>query len=410
MVTEAVRTIEYQGKFCLLRRIASGGMATVYEAEQVGDRGFTKRVALKVIHEKYARQPEWLQLFIDEAKLSANLVHGNIVQIFQFEEVAGEFYIAMEYIRGVTLRALIDHHRAIHEPVPPPLAAYIVSRVCRALDYAHTFVDQSGARLHIVHRDVSPGNVLITWDGQVKLADFGIAKARTMHDPAAEQNLTIGKKHYMSPQQVVGGMVDWRTDIFSTGVVLFEVLALQQLFREVETEASMDEVTIAPTPDIRRLLPDLDSRNHGTHLARDRQGSDAPPQRGNAGPRPSTTGAPGSVRLARPSACRPTWRSSFPRRTARRARRSGATCHPATGDKSLWSALDDVFRAVTQGSALPIPLHSRHGEQDLYEDRRRWRHGPLRRRPRTQGSRARWRPTGPSTNSTRSSGRPGLPT
>ncbi len=257
-MNDAVRTIEYRGQFRLLRRIASGGMATVYEAEQMGDRGFTKRVALKVIHDKYAAQPEWLQLFIDEAKLSANLVHGNIVQIYQFEEVDGQFYMAMEYIRGVTLRSLIDHHRAIGEPMPPPLAAYIVSRVCRALDYAHNFVDDSGTRLYIVHRDVSPGNVLLTWDGQVKLADFGIAKARSMRDPAEERRMTIGKKHYMSPQQIVGEAVDWRTDIFSTGVVLFELLALQQLFREQETEAALDEVVIAPSPDLRGLLPDLD--------------------------------------------------------------------------------------------------------------------------------------------------------
>jgi eukaryotic-like serine/threonine-protein kinase len=252
------RLIEYAGKFRLIRRIARGGMATVYEAEQVGDRGFTKRVALKVIHEKYAREPEWLQLFIDEAKLSANLVHGNIVQIFQFEEVDGQFYMAMEYIRGVTVRALIDRHRATGDPVPPELAAYIVSRVSRALDFAHNFADDLGNRLYIVHRDVSPGNILLTWDGQVKLGDFGIAKARTMHDPAESQQLTIGKKHYMSPEQVLGMRVDWRSDIFSTAVVLFELLAREQLFREIETEAAMDEVTIAPTPNVARLLPDID--------------------------------------------------------------------------------------------------------------------------------------------------------
>jgi serine/threonine protein kinase len=249
--------IEYVGKFRLIRRVARGGMATVYEAEQVGDRGFTKRVALKVIHERYAKEPEWLQLFIDEAKLSANLMHGNIVQIFQFEEVKGEFYMAMEYIRGVTVRALIDRHRALDEPVPPAIAAYIVSRVCRALDFAHNFVDELGHRLYIVHRDVSPGNIMLTWDGQVKLGDFGIAKARTIHDPAEANRLTIGKKHYMSPEQVLGLSVDWRSDIFSTAVVLFELLAREQLFRELETEAAMDEVTIAPTPNILRLLPDV---------------------------------------------------------------------------------------------------------------------------------------------------------
>ncbi len=257
-MTNSTQTIEYLGKFRLIRRVARGGMATVYEAEQVGDRGFTKRIALKVIHDRYAREPEWLQLFIDEAKLSANLVHGNIVQIFQFEEVDNQFYMAMEYIRGVTVRALIDRHRALDEPVPPEIAAYIVSRVCRALDFAHNFVDDLGKRLYIVHRDVSPGNILLTWDGQVKLGDFGIAKARTMHDPAEARQLTIGKKHYMSPEQVLGLKVDWRTDIFSTAVVLFELLAREQLFREIETEAAMDEVTIAPTPNVSRLLPDID--------------------------------------------------------------------------------------------------------------------------------------------------------
>lgn len=258
-MNDGTRTLEYVGKFRLIRRVARGGMATVYEAEQVGDRGFTKRIALKVIHEKYAREPEWLQLFIDEAKLSANLAHGNIVQIYQFEEVGGEFFMAMEFIRGVTVRALIDRHRAMDEPIPPAIAAYIVSRVCRALDFAHNFVNDLGNRLYIVHRDVSPGNIMLTWDGQVKLGDFGIAKARTMHDPAEARRLAIGKKHYMSPEQVLSLKVDWRTDIFSTAVVLFELLAREQLFRELETEASMDEVTIAPTPKVSRLLPDIDA-------------------------------------------------------------------------------------------------------------------------------------------------------
>lgn len=245
-------------RFRLLREIARGGMATVYEAEQVGASGFTKRMAVKIIHERFARHPEWLQLFIDEAKLSANLVHGNIVQIYQLGETATGHFIAMEFIKGLTLRTLINTHRARRQPLPPDIAAYCASRVCRALDFAHHFVGEDGNRLDIVHRDVSPGNVMLTWDGHVKLADFGIAKARTMADPAASRPLLLGKKHYMSPEQLMGVSVDWRSDVFSMGVVLFELFALKSLFTEDETLAAIDEVVIGPTPDITSQLPGID--------------------------------------------------------------------------------------------------------------------------------------------------------
>ena len=245
-------------RFRLVRQLARGGMATVYEAEQVGPSDFTKRMAVKIIHERYGAHPEWRQLFVDEAKLSANLVHGNIVQIYQLGESADRLFIAMELIKGVTLRTLINTHRARRLPLPPDVAAYCASRICRALDFAHHFRDASGVHLDIVHRDVSPGNVMLTWDGQVKLADFGIAKARTMADPSANRPLLLGKKHYMSPEQLLGQAVAPTADVFSMGVVLFELFALRSLFKEDETLAAIDEVVLSPTPDLLSRLPELD--------------------------------------------------------------------------------------------------------------------------------------------------------
>src|SRR5215218_9621259 len=223
--------LEFTGRFRLVRKIAEGGMATVYEAEQLGAEGFTKRVALKVIHPRYAKRAAFLRAFIDEAKLSANLMHGNIVQIFQLGEVGGDYFIAMEYIQGPTVRQLIDRHRELGRPLTAPLAAYIASRVCRALDFAHKFVAPNGQRLDIVHRDVSPGNILATWDGHIKLADFGIAKARPSADPSTD-GIRMGKKHYMSPEQLLGLEMDGRSDVFSLALVLYELLALEPLFRE----------------------------------------------------------------------------------------------------------------------------------------------------------------------------------
>jgi len=257
-MSEGERYLDYAGQFRLVRKIAVGGMATVYEAEQLGPAGFAKRTALKVIHPQYAKQKEWLQLFIDEAKLSANLMHGNIVQIYQLGEVSGEYFIAMEFIQGPTLRSVIDRHWEIGQRIPLPLAAYVASRVCRALDFAHNFVAPDKRRLDIVHRDVSPGNIMASWDGHIKLADFGIAKARTSIDPAAGRQMLMGKKHYMSPEQILGLNVDARSDVFAMGLVLYELLSLEPLFREDVTRLAIDEVAVLPTPNIRKRIPGID--------------------------------------------------------------------------------------------------------------------------------------------------------
>lgn len=250
--------LEYAGAFRLVRKIAQGGMATVYEAEQLGPAGFAKRVALKVIHPHYAKERTWLQLFIDEAKLSANLVHGNIVQIYHLGEVEGQYYITMEYIKGPTLRSMIERHRELDRLIPTTIAAYVVSRVCRALDFAHNFAGPDGRRLDIVHRDVSPNNIMATWDGHIKLADFGIAKATTSIDPMDKSPmLMMGKKHYMSPEQILALAVDGRSDVFAMGVVLYELLTLEPLFYEDATELLIDEVTWRPLPSIREKVPSV---------------------------------------------------------------------------------------------------------------------------------------------------------
>ncbi|HET7585780.1 MAG TPA: serine/threonine-protein kinase [Gemmatimonadaceae bacterium] len=251
------RFLDYGGQFRLVQKIATGGMATVYEAQHLGPDGFAKRVAMKVIHPRYAREKHWLQLFINEAKLSADLVHGNIVQIYQLGEVDGQYYITMEYIRGPTLRSMIDRHRELDWPMPTSIAAYIASRVCRALDYAHNFTTPppDSRRLDIVHRDVSPRNVMASWDGHIKLADFGIAKANTSFDPAASRTMALGKKHYMSPEQILGLEVDARSDVFAVGLVLFEMLSLDQVFAEDMTELAIDEVTTRPIPLLRSRVP-----------------------------------------------------------------------------------------------------------------------------------------------------------
>ncbi len=255
---DQIQDLTTETRFRLLREIARGGMATVYEAEQFGASGFSKRMAVKIIHERFAEHPEWVQLFIDEAKLSANLVHGNIVQIYFLGMAESRPFIAMELIKGVTLRTLINTHRKRREPLPPDVAAYCASRICRALDFAHHYVNDDGERMEIVHRDVSPGNVMLTWDGHVKLADFGIAKARTMVDPSESKAILLGKKHYMAPEQLLGRRVSTRADLFSMGVVMFELFALKTLFREDETMAAIEEVVVSPTPDLDQLLPHVD--------------------------------------------------------------------------------------------------------------------------------------------------------
>src|SRR5689334_13967956 len=234
-------------------------MGIVYEAEQQGAREFVKRIAIKVIRQNYADQKQFIDNFIGEAKLVADLIHTNIVQTYHLGEARGIYFIAMELIRGVNLeqfsRQLLDKQRTL----PVELAVFITSRVARGLAYAHAKTDREGAALGIVHRDVSFKNIMIAFEGDVKLTDFGIAKARGfLQDQEGE--VVAGKADYMSPEQADFQITDKRSDLFSTGIVLTHLLLGKNIFKGQTAEESRQRIMTLPIPDFRALDSRVDDR------------------------------------------------------------------------------------------------------------------------------------------------------
>src|SRR5271169_6663042 len=217
------------GPYELLRRIATGGMAEVYLARRAGPHGFQKSVAVKRILPQFARDADFVAMFVDEARVCARLGHPNIVQVFDFGEQDGELYMAMEYVDGTTGARLIRAAAARGEEIPLDVCLHITLSMLHALDYAHTARDDEGKPLSLVHRDVSPGNVLLDRTGAVKLTDFGIARAAEI-ERRTDAGQLKGKLGYMSPEQVVGRELDARSDIFTLGIVLAEMLILRPLF------------------------------------------------------------------------------------------------------------------------------------------------------------------------------------
>jgi serine/threonine-protein kinase len=211
-------------RWTIRRRIATGGMGAVYEGVQHGAEGFSKTVAIKTILEPYASNEEFKRMFIGEAKLVADLVHQNIAQVYQLGRFENLLYIVMEYVEGVTLREFNQRHRGSERRIPVELAAYIASRVCRGLEYAHHQRGADGELLGVVHRDVSPTNLMVTRLGEIKILDFGIAKARNLMYQQERERL-MGKLADLSPEQAGLEPTDRRSDIFSLGVVLWEMLA-----------------------------------------------------------------------------------------------------------------------------------------------------------------------------------------
>jgi len=264
-------TIQNEFRYEIVRKIFEGGMGIVYEAEQHGARDFVKRVAIKIIRPNYASQKMFIENFVGEAKLVADLIHTNIVQTYHLGESNGVAFIAMELIRGVNLEQFTHQLAEKKRALPKELAVFITSRIARGLAYAHSKTDRDGKPMGIVHRDVSFKNIMIAFEGDVKLTDFGIAKAKGFLTDQ-EGEVVAGKPDYMSPEQADFQVTDKRSDIFSVGVVLANLLLGRNIFKGANAEESRTRIINQPIPDFRSLDSRIDDRlNDIMHhcLARD---------------------------------------------------------------------------------------------------------------------------------------------
>jgi serine/threonine protein kinase len=243
----------------LTHKIAEGGMGVVYEAVQRGAGNFRKNVAVKLIREEYSTIPEFQKNFIGEARLVADLIHTNIVQTYHLGQVGGQYFMVMEFVRGVHLEHFLERHRVLKRQIPVDIAAFIISRVARGLAYAHQKCDVEGRHLNIVHRDIGPKNVLIAYEGDVKLTDFGIAKALDLMYNE-EGKVIAGKDEYLSPEQASYAVTDARADLFPLGIVLTELLLGRNVFRSADRLESRRNILTMPIPKFSTLRPDIDPR------------------------------------------------------------------------------------------------------------------------------------------------------
>ncbi len=243
---------EVFGQYYLLEKIATGGMAEVYRARLEGAMGFEKILVIKRILDTLAKDDEFKELFQTEAKIAALLSHVNIVQVFELGEFNGSLYIAMEHVNGIDLARLASRARALGE-FPVPLALFIVGEVLRALQFAHS-AEHDGKPLHVVHCDISPQNVLLSHAGEVKLTDFGISRAAIQQ---GNQDVIRGKYAYMSPEQVEARPLDGRSDLFSLGIVLYELLTGRRLFKARNRDETLARVRRAEVPSPRGFRPEI---------------------------------------------------------------------------------------------------------------------------------------------------------
>jgi serine/threonine protein kinase/Flp pilus assembly protein TadD len=245
------------GDFVLVDRIAQGGMAELFLAKRRGVEGFEKTVAIKRILPELSWNREFVSMFINEAKIAARLSHPNIVQIFDFGKIDTYYFIAMEYVHGENLRDILKRSAERGVKISAEIAASIIARACAGLDHAHRKTDETGRPLRIIHRDVSPQNVLVSYDGDVKVVDFGIAKAAA-ESPEATRGVLKGKLAYLSPEQVSGANLDARSDIFATGLVFYELLVGRKLFDKNDPAEILDAIMHIDSAQVAKSVPNLD--------------------------------------------------------------------------------------------------------------------------------------------------------
>ncbi|KFE62209.1 serine/threonine-protein kinase [Hyalangium minutum] len=261
------------GRYEVIRKLATGGMAEVFLAKVAGPFGFEKTLVVKRILPHLADEPAFVEMFLAEAKLVAQLNHPHIVQIFDFGEAEGAYFVAMEYIDGPNLRTLLKHARTRQPHLRPTLCAKMIAAACEGLAYAHDFHDPVTRRpLNLIHRDISPDNILLSRQGALKVADFGIAKA-TGHGPMTQEGVLKGKLPYMSPEHLRGKRLDRRADVYALGLVLYELLTCRKPF-DVTTEAGLLRAIIEdpfiPAEERRPDLPEHLQQILDRALAKDR--------------------------------------------------------------------------------------------------------------------------------------------
>ena len=244
------------GKYRLIAHLATGGMADIYVATQTSLAGFEKLIVIKRILANLSREARFVEMFLDEARIAATLNHPNVVHIFDLGRIQGQYFIAMEYLPGESLSTLIRACRKRKIRIPPELAAGMISQAAEGLHHAHTMTGRDGKSLGIVHRDVSPQNVFVLYDGGVKVVDFGIAKAE-LRSTKTQTGTLKGKYAYMSPEQILGQELDARSDVFALGVVLWECLTRRKLFNQENDLKLLQAITEEDAPSPRSVDPEV---------------------------------------------------------------------------------------------------------------------------------------------------------